>query len=108
MILIVDFDLEKNDAMPAGGKECGYGGREADFIQPDSAWGRLSEDGCEKGDIGPLLELGGSDDVYPILRVSEENLAPLVAYVGEPEAPGPCEGMAGQREDVGKDFRRER
>ena len=70
---------------------------DADLIQPDLAWGGSSEDECEKGDIGLLIEFGGRDDIYLILRVSEENLAPSVAYVGQLEAAGPCEGMVGQR-----------
>ena len=107
MISILDLDVKKDDAVPVGGEECGYEGREADVVQSDSAWGGLSEDEFEKGDIRILMEVGGSDDIYPILRVSKEDLAPLATHVGKPEGPRSCEGIARQREDVGKDLRRE-
>ena len=107
MIFIQDQDAEKDDAMPVGGEDCGYRGTEVDAEQLDGAWGGSSEDAGEKGDIGFLTELGVKDHIHPILRESEENVAPLTAYVAKLEAVWPWERI-GQSEDDGKDFWRKR
>lgn len=104
MILIQDFDVKKYDAVPVGGEDCGYRGKETSVVEFDVSGRGSMKDELEEGDVGLSGKPGRRHDLLPILRGCEKNLTPLATYVAKLEAIQPCERMGGESEDDRKDL----